>query len=326
MGEIMNFLFNSIFDFIYIAAIILGGITLSLTIIMNAKERDKKHKAMLLFIGAIFVYMIVDFITYYFLDMFSSGGIVFALITASDTLFCMMTTAWVYMLLVMIRAEEKIKMKWIIVLSAVYLVLSQIFSIALGRYDSYVLYVENGIGKAILQGLNAGYDIFIIIVGVVCIRLMLKSGEKGRKRNINMVMALLLIGYMCYTMYWDYSIWLKNQELLFEVYAIDPLILMYAIFSVVMIHYFYINDPLKLRESQVASEDAVRIIAEKYGLSGREKEVLMLINCGMSNPQIAGELSISENTVKRHVNNIFRKTETQSRHEIVYKISTVNKL
>ena len=59
MGEIMNFLFNSIFDFIYIAAIILGGITLSLTIIMNAKERDKKHKAMLLFIGAIFVYMIV---------------------------------------------------------------------------------------------------------------------------------------------------------------------------------------------------------------------------------------------------------------------------
>jgi DNA-binding NarL/FixJ family response regulator len=42
--------------------------------------------------------------------------------------------------------------------------------------------------------------------------------------------------------------------------------------------------------------------------------------------QIAAELSISENTVKRHVNNIFKKTETQSRHEIIYKISNIHEI
>ena len=47
---------------------------------------------------------------------------------------------------------------------------------------------------------------------------------------------------------------------------------------------------------------------------------------GMSNMQIAAELSISENTVKRHVNSIFKKTETQSRHEIIFKIANVNKI
>ena len=56
---------------------------------------------------------------------------------------------------------------------------------------------------------------------------------------------------------------------------------------------------------------------------GREREVLLLLNRGLSNPQIAAELSISENTVKRHVNNIFRKTETQSRHEIIVKVSNL---
>ena len=139
-------------------------------------------------------------------------------------------------------------------------------------------------------------------------------------------MALLLIIYMAWTAYWDYSTWYETEDNLLEVYAVDPLILMYAIFNVAIIYYFYIKDPLKLGDSQIAPEDAIEIIAERYELSGREKEVLGLINRGLSNPQIAGELSISENTVKRHVNNIFRKTETQSRHEIIFKISNIKKL
>ncbi len=319
----MTFLINSVYTFLYVAVIIMGGITLTLMLILEIRERDKKHRAVFLFICSVFVFMILDFITYYFLSEFSSGGVVFALITMSDTFFCILTTAWVYALIVLINAEKTIKIKPVCIISAVYLVLSQILSVLEGRYDTYALHMENPVLKIVLQVLNAAYVCFIIAVSIMCICFLLKKYKKGRMRTLTLMMSLLLVGYMFWIAYWDYSTWYKSEENLMEIYGGDPLILMYAIFNTAAIYYFYKNDPLKIRSAQVATDEAVGIISERYELSGREREVLLLLNRGLSNPQIAGELSISENTVKRHVNNIFRKTETQSRHEIIVKVSNL---
>jgi DNA-binding NarL/FixJ family response regulator len=51
------------------------------------------------------------------------------------------------------------------------------------------------------------------------------------------------------------------------------------------------------------------------GLSPRENEVLTLVAAGKTNRTIAGELSISEKTVARHVSNIFAKLHLSSRAE-----------
>jgi ATP/maltotriose-dependent transcriptional regulator MalT len=51
------------------------------------------------------------------------------------------------------------------------------------------------------------------------------------------------------------------------------------------------------------------------GLSQREGEVLRLVAQGKSNPEIATELSISLNTVTRHLNHIFAKIGTNNRTE-----------
>jgi LuxR family maltose regulon positive regulatory protein len=52
-------------------------------------------------------------------------------------------------------------------------------------------------------------------------------------------------------------------------------------------------------------------------LSPREREVLTLIAAGASNPEIARDLTISVNTVKRHVTNIFGKLGVTSRTQAV---------
>lgn len=52
-------------------------------------------------------------------------------------------------------------------------------------------------------------------------------------------------------------------------------------------------------------------------LTDRELEVLKLVAKGMSNREIAGELYISENTVKNHVRNILEKLHLHSRMEAV---------
>lgn len=57
--------------------------------------------------------------------------------------------------------------------------------------------------------------------------------------------------------------------------------------------------------------------AEKSPLSEREVEVLKLIAAGKSNRDIAGSLSLSENTVKFHIKNILQKLAVANRIEAV---------
>lgn len=52
-------------------------------------------------------------------------------------------------------------------------------------------------------------------------------------------------------------------------------------------------------------------------LTGREKEVLHLVVKGQSNREIAGALTISENTVKFHLKNILAKLHARNRTEAV---------
>jgi DNA-binding NarL/FixJ family response regulator len=70
----------------------------------------------------------------------------------------------------------------------------------------------------------------------------------------------------------------------------------------------------------VSREGAKRVNAPASGpLSAREQEVLTLVADAMSNRQIAGQLSITEGTVKRHLRNIFGKLGAVSRIDAVNK-------
>ncbi len=69
--------------------------------------------------------------------------------------------------------------------------------------------------------------------------------------------------------------------------------------------------------SQSQQADIVCQIKTLDPLTVREQEVLQLILSGKSNREIAGALSISENTVKTHARNIFSKYDVSSRAELI---------
>jgi DNA-binding NarL/FixJ family response regulator len=55
---------------------------------------------------------------------------------------------------------------------------------------------------------------------------------------------------------------------------------------------------------------------KSYGLTRRELEILLTIVSGYANKEIAGKFSISEDTVKHHLTNIFDKTGVDNRLEL----------
>ena len=59
--------------------------------------------------------------------------------------------------------------------------------------------------------------------------------------------------------------------------------------------------------------------SDAFGLSKREKEVLVLIAQGYSNQEIADQLFVSLNTIKTHLSNIFSKLNVQRRTQAVQK-------
>ena len=58
---------------------------------------------------------------------------------------------------------------------------------------------------------------------------------------------------------------------------------------------------------------------EQLNISKRELEVLDLINKGLSNQQIPATLYVSENTIKKHISNLFLKMDVERRTEAIRK-------
>jgi DNA-binding CsgD family transcriptional regulator len=59
-----------------------------------------------------------------------------------------------------------------------------------------------------------------------------------------------------------------------------------------------------------------------YGLTKAEIQIVQMIGTGMSNKEIADKIFISEETVKKHIHNIFRKTGVKNRTALIHKLQS----
>ena len=87
-------------------------------------------------------------------------------------------------------------------------------------------------------------------------------------------------------------------------------------FSIIIMVYNYIRFGLDRQKEQNKPELSFESLS-RYRISEREFTVVQLICEGLTNKEIAQELSISVNTVNNHVANIFSKMEVRSRIDLL---------
>jgi DNA-binding NarL/FixJ family response regulator len=74
-----------------------------------------------------------------------------------------------------------------------------------------------------------------------------------------------------------------------------------------------LREALAARDEEPAPGESPRARAEAFSLTPREYDVLRLVAEGMTNKEIGGNLSITEDTVKKHVQNIIWKLRAADR-------------
>jgi DNA-binding CsgD family transcriptional regulator len=64
--------------------------------------------------------------------------------------------------------------------------------------------------------------------------------------------------------------------------------------------------------------DGIQLLTRKYKITQREAEIIEHLITGETNAEISKSCSISENTIKRHITNIYNKLSVRSRVELLY--------
>ena len=88
------------------------------------------------------------------------------------------------------------------------------------------------------------------------------------------------------------------------------------------------RDTLPVQEANTPSVDEASSfekrcddLAQKFGLSPREREIIAFLGRGHTSAYVAKSLIISESTVYTHTRNIYRKLGMGSKEEIIQALS-----
>lgn len=92
--------------------------------------------------------------------------------------------------------------------------------------------------------------------------------------------------------------------------------MLFLVLGILISKKLFVKTTIVTRESPITLSNEQLI---KSGLSKREAEILSLMHEGLSNQQIADKLFISENTIKKHISNIFQKLQVERRTEAIKK-------
>ena len=177
---------------------------------------------------------------------------------------------------------------------------------------------------------------FLLWVFVFCIYMYRKDKTSAYNVRYEKIKSKFLVLAICLgcimiedtvvILIWNPEIWVFSDQMmryLSQRNTVEScLVLLFAVFTFIECRSVLLlrsqcqpNCPLSL-EDELRARTAP-IFCGNHNLTGREQEILLLVIKGKSNQEIAGELTLALGTIKTHIHNIFKKTDTSNRNELI---------
>lgn len=195
----------------------------------------------------------------------------------------------------------------------------------------YLLFFDEEYMNVSLFGswLAIGVDTVLILMVIIFNILLMKNSSFCRENKSEAkylyVMNALMFLYLLWYYIWDVGLnFFPDFISTWMEYPLDSINFIFPFACTITLLFFRAhNSELELaRASQPESFSQLNVeqAAEKYHLTEREKELVLLVAEGLNNPEISIKMNIANNTVKRHLNNIYKKTGSKNRYELMHMI------
>jgi DNA-binding CsgD family transcriptional regulator len=172
--------------------------------------------------------------------------------------------------------------------------------------------IHFGVGYWIAIGWNAVAFTCAIVLGYW----LLGRVWKTEKRTFTLGLLIFAsVGYAESILSFIQNFGMTSVKLTAEqgfLYSSVPYML-YGIFLIIYFMRYPVSAPLE-------SNDISAEFLNKYGITERERELILKVMQGKSNADIARELFISLPTVKTHLHNIYKKLGVDSRYDLLARV------
>jgi len=314
------------FIMFYIIGFLLGIILLTLNQIYISKTRNICYKKLQLFNWAFLGHISISFIYFYGLYFYISWGV-------RDFILFLVNMSYFIYIFFSIQMMQSFS-SYRIPNGKVLLIASGAFYVLV--YSATYKAATNVGGGQISWNLplvvfNLAGLIFVCVVLFCCITLLVKWARNRKTSEPALLIPVFSIGIIAYALFNSYVdicfCFFEDKTAVWGINVYNLNVLYYIVLNLLSIPLVYnrrlfFNKLLEKEQALGAERDIVLATTilesgEKYHLSSREIEVLNLICQGKSNPDISCILFISNNTVKHHVNSIFKKMGVKSRYELL---------
>ncbi|HPO49345.1 MAG TPA: helix-turn-helix transcriptional regulator [Spirochaetota bacterium] len=150
---------------------------------------------------------------------------------------------------------------------------------------------------------------FAVLYSVINHFCYIKNISDKLKKTSSIVQVVLIIMIPCFIV--DF-IFYDNPAIMIH-------FIFFVLFSVISSRYI-LKYYFSINQNNDYSSSNYENFYKNYNLTNREKEIVELLINGRSNKEISLTLNISLSTVKNHLHNIFQKTNSLSRWDIMSKI------
>lgn len=313
---------------LYFASFLSGVACISNLFVICKKRKSTLLNHMSAFNVAFFIYILVGFVDFYRTFFFLQWEMNIILMTMYNVGIIIFAYYWLRFSQEFIGTSPKRRVQIILIEGGLSLVAWT--SVYLFFMDKQ--YTLNSIpGKLLGIIPDTIFYVTLIVYGLLDII----SARKNRNQNKQGMNYIIIVNAMIlFNLCWGYLndlvlVSYPFGSIIVEMYPFNPNTLIYLVFNLWTILYLYKNN-FFLSPSDCGNEFnnngdesyTIDEIAERFSLTRREKEMIQLVYKGYSNPEISTRLNITTGTVKRHIQNIYKKMDIKNRYELIYLIKS----